>query len=450
MKSLLLSLIFLLASQVCGQVPTADPPLQVLSQQGPNLSAWVLAPIDRSIPDAIRQNITFLREDLLDEGKTKPQASLEAYRVAYQFCSSLIAALDEREKMLLKAGYRAVQANVITPATNQALEARRNYLMSWPQYEREVQQRNELLRVAEATDRRKVELVLQELKIEWSKRTEPLRANLDTLYVKFRATLREITANTKTFDDSIGIMPARPPSQATSIPLPGTTPSVQIGSKDSFTNSLGMKFVTIPGTNIMMCIHETRNADYALYAKAQIGVNLKWHEHAKVGKENHPVVDVNWKDAEGFCRWLSTKEGMTYRLPTDAEWSAAVGLRGEIGTTPAEKSENGPKNVFPWGEYYPPKPRDGNYDNKVSGDEYEYTAPVMSFGANELGLYDLGGNVWELCHDWYDDSEEKRRVMRGGSRLLYGESNYLLSCWRASDFAVTRGISRGFRCVLEQ
>jgi formylglycine-generating enzyme required for sulfatase activity len=73
----------------------------------------------------------------------------------------------------------------------------------------------------------------------------------------------------------------------------------------------------------------------------------------------------------------------------------------------------------------------------------------MSFGANELGLYDLGGNVWELCHDWYDDSEEKRRVMRGGSRLLYGESNYLLSCWRASDFAVTRGISRGFRCVLE-
>ncbi len=200
MKSLLLSLIFLLASQVSGQVPTADPPLQVLSQQGPNLSAWVLAPIDRSIPDAIRQNITFLREDLLDEGKTKPQASLEAYRVAYQFCSSLIAALDEREKMLLKAGYRAVQANVITPATNQALEARRNYLMSWPQYEREVQQRNELLRVAEATDRRKVELVLQELKIEWSKRTEPLRANLDTLYVKFRATLRESGVTSQTFD----------------------------------------------------------------------------------------------------------------------------------------------------------------------------------------------------------------------------------------------------------
>ena len=121
----LLALISLfLGGHICAQTGGAPDALQVLSQHGPNLSSWALAPIEQGIPDAIRQNITFLREDIVDEGKTKPQASLESYRAAYQYCSTIIAVLDEREKMLLKAGYRAVQAKVVTPATNQALEAR--------------------------------------------------------------------------------------------------------------------------------------------------------------------------------------------------------------------------------------------------------------------------------------------------------------------------------------
>ena len=187
----LLALISLfLRGHICAQTGGAPDALQVHSQQEPNLSAWALAPIEQSIPDAIRQNIIFLREDLLDEGKTKPKASLDAYRLAYQLCVSLISALDEREKMLLKAGYRAIQANVVTPATNQALEARRNYLMSWPQYEREVQQRSDLLRVNEAADKRKVELALQDMKLDWAKRVGELRANLDALYIKLRAAVR--------------------------------------------------------------------------------------------------------------------------------------------------------------------------------------------------------------------------------------------------------------------
>ena len=189
MKPLALLSLFL-GGHIFAQTGGAPDALQVLSQQGPNLSAWALAPIEQSIPDAIRQNITFLREDIVDEGKTKPQASLEAYRAAYQYCSTIIAVLDEREKMLLKAGYRAVQANVLTPATNQALEARRNYLMSWPQYEREVQQRSDLLRVNEAADKRKVELALQDMKLDWAKRVGALRANLDAIYTKLRAALR--------------------------------------------------------------------------------------------------------------------------------------------------------------------------------------------------------------------------------------------------------------------
>lgn len=439
-----LHITFLLVVRAFAQAPAgnATPALQVLSQQGPSLSSWVLAPIDRSIPDAIRQNLTFMREGLVDEGKARPQASLEAYRVAYQLCSSLIAALDEREKMLLKAGYRAVQANVVTPATNQALEARRNYLMIWPQYEREVQQRNDLLRVGEAADRRKVELALQDLKLEWAKRTEPLRTSLDALYVKLRAALRDSGVTTKTFDGaqggSKGNVPAMPVTATTSVSPQGT-----------FTNSLGMKFVPVPGTQVMMCIHETRNADYAAYASSQSGVDEKWSAKAGGGREQHPVVMVDYGQADAFCRWLSAKEGKTYRLPTDAEWSVAVGLGKETGKTPVEKDQNGPEDLFPWGRYYPPKIGDGNYEKVLVDDGYDGTAPVMSFRANELGIYDLGGNVWEWCQDWYDSSREDH-VMRGGAFFTNDPRVRLRSSCRYNGGIPSsyRYGYYGFRCVL--
>ncbi|MFM7607213.1 MAG: caspase family protein, partial [Prosthecobacter sp.] len=98
-----------------------------------------------------------------------------------------------------------------------------------------------------------------------------------------------------------------------------------------FTNSLGMKFVSVPGTQVRMCIHETRNADYAAYAAAQNGVDDAWRDHLVGDKEYHPVVNVSHEDAEAFCRWLSAKEAKNYRLPTDAEWSVAVGLASEKG-----------------------------------------------------------------------------------------------------------------------
>jgi formylglycine-generating enzyme required for sulfatase activity len=405
-----------------------------------------LAPIDRSIPDAIRQNITFLREDLLDEGKTKPQASLEAYRVAYQFCSSLIAALDEREKMLLKAGYRAVQANVITPATNQALEARRNYLMSWPQYEREVQQRNDLLRFGEAAGQRKVELTLQELKIEWANRATLLRTNLDALYIRLRAAMRESGVTTKTFES----IPARSPAKVRpEMPVPSSSVSSNpVSPKSAVTNSLGMKFVPVPGAQVMMCIHETRNADYAAYAAEQSGVDTKWRDKANIGKENYPVVNVSWKDSDEVCRWLSAKEGKTYRLPSDAEWSLAVGLQNEKGRTPREKSLSGLKNIYPWGDYYPPNTKDGNYHEDLLDDGYEGIAPVMSFRANELGIHDMGGNVCEWCQDWLDDTQ-RARVRRGSSWKwnLYMQEN-LRSWSRGGVGPEGRDISCGFRCVL--
>jgi hypothetical protein len=165
-----------------------QPLLDTFSQLAPNASAWVLAALDEGVPPNVRQNLTYLREDLLDEYKQKPKASQDAYRAAHQLCTTMIAALDERDQTLVRAGFRAVQADAnATISGNQALSARRNYMMSWPQYAREQAQRSTLQ--SEATN--KSQVMKEQPKVEWSTRTAALRRTLDDLYAKFREALRQ-------------------------------------------------------------------------------------------------------------------------------------------------------------------------------------------------------------------------------------------------------------------
>ena len=126
----------------------------------------------------------------------------------------------------------------------------------------------------------------------------------------------------------------------------------------AFTNTLGMPFVPVPGTEVQFCIWETRVKDYAAYAVANAGVDGSWKDfgyfEAAMQPDTHPVVNVSWNDANAFCAWLTKKElaegkikaGQKYRLPTDAEWSVAVGLGKEQGNTPKEKDE-GVKGEYP-------------------------------------------------------------------------------------------------------
>ena len=235
----------------------------------------------------------------------------------------------------------------------------------------------------------------------------------------------------------------------------------------AFTNTLGMPFVPVPGTEVSFCIWETRVKDYAAYAAANVAVDESWkNPRTQVTgtisfsqADTHPVVNVSWKDANAFCTWLTKKElaegqikaGQKYRLPTDAEWSVAVGLGKEKGNTPEEK-QSGIKDVYPWGKEWPPSKEVGNYSKRLKVDNFEYTSPVGSFAANKYGLHDLGGNVWEWCEDKYNSNSSTQwlrsaGILRGAS-WGFDEQEHLSSSFRNPTDQIVADYEKGFRCVL--
>jgi formylglycine-generating enzyme required for sulfatase activity len=225
---------------------------------------------------------------------------------------------------------------------------------------------------------------------------------------------------------------------------------------NAIVNTLGMPFVPVKGAEVQFCIWETRVKDYAAYAAANAGVDGSWKNFGIAEfkqADTHPVVKVSWNDANAFCAWLTKKElaagkikaGQKYRLPTDAEWSVAVGLGRETGNSPMEKDME-VRDVYPWGKGWPPPVGAGNYHKSLKADKFEHTSPAGSFAANKLGLHDMGGNVWEWCEDKHSPTRTDR-VLRGAS-WNNGSPVYLLSSSRNSIIPDRRGTDVGFRCVL--
>lgn len=136
---------------------------------------------------------------------------------------------------------------------------------------------------------------------------------------------------------------------------------------------------------------------------------------------SYPVERVSWSDAVEFCNKLSSKEGKTYRLPTEAEWEYAC----RAGTTTVFHHGNdfnstlGNINGLSW----------SSYGKETSGPFYRRTTGVGEYKRNAFGLYDMHGNVQEWCSDWYDADYYKsspksdppgaqkgtERVLRGGA-----------------------------------
>jgi len=172
-----------------------------------------------------------------------------------------------------------------------------------------------------------------------------------------------------------------------------------------------------------------------------------WRNAGFEQTDEHPVVNVSWNDAVAFCKWLSKKEGKTYRLPTEAEWEYACragtttryysGDDFEALVTVANVADAALKVKFP----------DQKGTLKAS-DGYAFTSPVGSFKPNAFGLYDMHGNAWQWCADFYgsqyyaaspaDDPTGPESGDRGGNRVIRGGS------WEFRGMSTRSAKRRGF------
>jgi formylglycine-generating enzyme required for sulfatase activity len=190
-----------------------------------------------------------------------------------------------------------------------------------------------------------------------------------------------------------------------------------------------------------------------------------------------PVVKVSWYDAANYANWLSSIKNLKpfyifesgefagtdstangYRMPSEAQWEYAAG--------------NGSRHTkYSWGDEWPSGKKGGNVADETAKkknpdwtifegyeDGYVFTAPAGSYEANDFGLYDMTGNVWEWCNDWYGDYSEDARVnpagpLRGSNRVLrggswYGEPRDCRVAGRDYWYPGDRYTTLGFRLVL--
>ncbi len=180
-----------------------------------------------------------------------------------------------------------------------------------------------------------------------------------------------------------------------------------------------------------------------------------WRNPGFYQNNKHPVVLVSWNDAVAYVEWLSSKTGMKYRLPTEAEWEYAT-------------RSGGKRYKYSWGnENHQYNIANGSLSNELypkfqiwdGDDKYIYSAPVGSSKANELGLYDLTGNVSEWCSDWYgeeyyaeDVKHNPKGPLQGSSRVLRGGSCHCQPRYARASLRLFRAPSYryyylGFRLV---
>jgi formylglycine-generating enzyme required for sulfatase activity len=267
-----------------------------------------------------------------------------------------------------------------------------------------------------------------------------------------------------------------------SIEVESVTASFALEAKVSnvVTNSIGMKVVYIPAGSFMMGSSRSAAQLAEEYGEERKRFEDEFPQHAvRISKgfwmgqtevtqgqyksvmnaqpwsgkayvqedANNPAVYVSWDDAVEFCRKLSEQEGRMYRLPTEAEWE--YGCRAGTTTRFSFGDSDSRLGDYAW--------FDGNADEA----RQDYAHPVGQKKSNPWGMYDMHGNVFEWCSDYYDEkyysnspSVDPNGPSSGASRSLRGGSwdngASRLRCSYRSDYPVSRGLLVGFRVVRSQ
>ncbi len=251
-------------------------------------------------------------------------------------------------------------------------------------------------------------------------------------------------------------------------------------SQGLITVSSGVVYKAGSGTSYPYC--DTSSADSDSQIAYSGGV---FSVRTKNGRtmSNDPMVEVSWYGAVAHCNWRSQQDGKEqcynlstwncdfskhgYRLATEAEWEYAArgglsGRRFPWGDTISHSQANYRSYWEAGSPYYPydVSPTEGYHPTWNDG-VWPYTSPVGSFAANGYGLYDITGNVWEWCNDWWDSDyydyspttnpagpiNGSSRVLRGGG--WYRTANYCRAAHRIDYGPLSRSSLIGFRLVLD-
>lgn len=190
---------------------------------------------------------------------------------------------------------------------------------------------------------------------------------------------------------------------------------------------------------------DSENRDGCLHGSEwRFDENISWRTPGFIQDDNHPVVCVSWNDAQAFIQWLNNSGGKSYRLPTEAEWEYSARSKGKT------EKYAGTNNGDELGEYA--------WYNANSGN---HTHPVGQKTQNSLGLYDMTGNAWEWCQDWFAEDYYSRSprnnpsgppfgsslILRGGS--WYSDQQKARVTVRSFVFPTARSINfNGFRLAI--